>query len=560
MPGVATAQLLSYATIVDVDMDQTNDVNLADTEDYGHRVVVEMDVDAIKGYLNWYRAIGGARPLAKLNTVGENAFKTALEAALSDNYVDIDGVTGGLHFSSAVLSTNPDPRIREYDAVSANDIPFAYVIDKLYGSSAAATLDKIYNLGDAHGMLASSTLADAIIASLKANESGSVDKMFRDLLAIDPHRFFDATGMPMPGIFETRSDIYGSGNWKTTANDVIEIKLKFMFQSKVTRRGVAGREQNLGSSNPNEQVIINPGDFFYLRLQLKAKASSGAPVRVFTNVFPDMMPGGGSLAEAMAGSQKQHFRYAFVPTASTADVYFKTETGSKYDYIMRIFRDGYSGSLLSTSNFNNYVEIVSNMSTAYELLFFSTDHTVDPVAYENMTNTPNFRLKNLVPGATYIIWTCTDPSSSNDAGADASLYMEAAGERIELLYSGAVPNDADVDNAQLDLPDVNTAGNEGSALTVSISSITNPSNNGSTEFTMLASATFPFTIGDGAVYSYGPEYNTSAYVVSYDNTIDEIWLLDSGFPTVKFQKVGSSYVAYFDQYGRTDIIGQLRFN
>ena len=40
MPGIATPQLLNYAEIVDVDLDATNDVNFADVEDYGHRVVV----------------------------------------------------------------------------------------------------------------------------------------------------------------------------------------------------------------------------------------------------------------------------------------------------------------------------------------------------------------------------------------------------------------------------------------------------------------------------------------------------------------------------------------
>jgi hypothetical protein len=388
MPGAAVPQLLSYGTIVDVDMDATNDVNLADAEDYGHRVVVEVSAEAIKGYLAWYRAIGGDRPLAKLNTTGEAVFKAALEEALADTYVDIDGVTGGLHFSSAVLSTNPDARIRKDGLVSANDLPLAYVLYKLYGSSTAPTLDKIYNLEDAHQMLENASVADAIIASLKANENGTVDKMFRDLLAADPHRFFDASGVPMVGIFETKTDLYGSGNWKTVANDTFEIKTKFIFKSKVSRRGVAGAEvnvstpENAAGTQNNQQTVINPNDYFYVRLQLKAKAGPAPPAP------PPPPPSG----------------------------------------------------------------------------------------------------------------------------------------------------------------------------TVVISSFTNPSNNGATEFSMLASAAYPLTIGNGTVYSYGPEYNTSAYSVTYNASIDEIWMLDTGFPTVKFHKVGSSYVAYFDQYGRSDVVGQMKFN
>ena len=278
MPGLATPQLLSYAQVVDVDMDATNDVNFADVQDYGHRVVVEVDRAAMEGYLGWQRAPGAARPSAKLITMGEAAFKAAIEAGLAGTHVDIDGVTSGLHYGSANLSTNPDARLRKNGQVSANDLPLAFMLYKLYGSSTATTLDYVYNIQDAHDMLGNAAVSTAIIDSFKANEAGAVDRMFRDLLAADPHRFFDSAGVPMPGIFETRTDAYGSGTWKSAVNDTVEVKLKLVFQSKVTRRGVAGDEHDLSASGSqtNEQVIINPGDYFYVRLQLKAKASSGS--------------------------------------------------------------------------------------------------------------------------------------------------------------------------------------------------------------------------------------------------------------------------------------------
>ena len=105
-----------------------------------------------------------------------------------------------------------------------------------------------------------------------------MDTMFRDLLAADPHRFFDASGLPMLGIFETNADVSGAGNWKLVADDTLEIKLKMIFHSRVTRRGVAGQEHNLtttavenqAASQANQQTVINPDDFFYVRLQLKA--------------------------------------------------------------------------------------------------------------------------------------------------------------------------------------------------------------------------------------------------------------------------------------------------
>lgn len=280
MPGSATAQLLSYATVVDVAMDQTNDVNLADAEDYGHRVVVPISKDAMDQYFGWARASGSARPVAALTAEKEAAFKKAIRDALAAGYVDIDGVTGALHFGSAVLSTNTDARIRKGGLISANDIPLAYVLYVLYGSSAAQTLDKVYNLEDAHEMLSNASVADAITESLKASVGGAVDGMFRDLLASDPARFFDAAGVPVPGIFETNADAAGAGSWKLTGEDTVEVKLKLVFKSKVTRRGVAGREINvsaLGSYPDNQQVIINPEDYFYVRLQLKADPTIAAP-------------------------------------------------------------------------------------------------------------------------------------------------------------------------------------------------------------------------------------------------------------------------------------------
>jgi hypothetical protein len=272
MPGSATAQLLSYANIVDVALDQTNDVNLADVEDYGHRVLIEMNKAAMDGYFRWARASGSARPVAALDADKEAAFKAALVAALRTTYVDIDGVTNGLHFGSANLSTNPDPRLRKDDQITVNDLPLAYILYKLYGESNAATLDTIYNLEDTYYMVSDSSVATAITESLKAQVSGSVDAMFRDLLAADPSRFFDEAGVPVPGIFETNADAAGSGSWKLTTDDTVQIKLKFAFQSKVTRRGVAGAALNLAEA----QTLIEPGDYFYVRLQLKASAAAPA--------------------------------------------------------------------------------------------------------------------------------------------------------------------------------------------------------------------------------------------------------------------------------------------
>ena len=281
MPGQAVAQTLKYAEVVDVDMDATNDVNFADVEDYGHRVVVNINKAALDGYLGWQRPIGQARPAAML--VDSTGFMTSLKTALNSSYIDVDGVTGGLHFGTDNMNLNADARLRA-TGVSANDIPLAFILYKLYGSSSVATLDNIYNLADAHGMLSSETVSEAVSASFDDAVAGAVDTMFRDLLAADPHRFFDASGVPVTGIFESKVDVPGVGTWKLTDNDILELKLKMVFHSKITRRGVAGREHLLTSTDApatqeNQQTVISPDDYFYIRLQLKvdSAAPSGIP-------------------------------------------------------------------------------------------------------------------------------------------------------------------------------------------------------------------------------------------------------------------------------------------
>ena len=227
MPGIATPTLLKYAEVVDVDLDQTNDVNFADTEDYGHRVVVEMETSKLNAMLRWVRAVGDARPSATIADTA--AFRSGLLAGLASTFVDLDGVTGGLHFGTANMDLNSDVRLRLDERTSINDLPMAFVLYKLYGASATTTLDKIYNLGDAQGMAFNGPFADAIIASFQSNEAGAVDTMFRDLLAANPNRYFDASGVPVTGIFESKTDVAGAGTWNIIDDDTLEIKTKFIF-------------------------------------------------------------------------------------------------------------------------------------------------------------------------------------------------------------------------------------------------------------------------------------------------------------------------------------------
>jgi hypothetical protein len=279
------ATLLKYADLVEVNMSEDNDVNFADVEDYGHRVIVEVETAKLNAMLHWERAAGADRPVAKIADTA--AFRSGLIAGLLSTYIDVDGVTDGLHFGTANMDLNSDPRLRLDQRTSINDIPMAFVLYKLYGSSASTTLNNIYNLEDAQGMIFNGPFADAIIASFEANEDTAVDAMWRDLLAACPNRYFDASGIPVTGIFETNTDVSGSGTWSIIDNDVIEVKVKFVFQSTVTRRGAGGREHDLTATPgiENQQEIISPGDYFYVRIQMKAVGEAPSPYGAFTPIM-----------------------------------------------------------------------------------------------------------------------------------------------------------------------------------------------------------------------------------------------------------------------------------
>jgi hypothetical protein len=346
--GVATPQILNYSEVVDVNLAADNDVNFADVEDYGHRVQVELNVEAANNYLGWERLVGADRPKAKLVSANETAFKTAIETALSISFVDIDGVSGGLHFGTTNFDINTDTRKRTSGVTcSANDLPLCFILYKLYGSSTTQTLNNIYNLEDAHGMLSNSVVSTAIVDSFKAAEAGAVDTMFRDLLAADPHRFFNSSGIPDAGIFETNADAPGSGTWKMTVGDIIEVKLKLIFNSRVTRRGVASREHNLTVNDAdalqeNQQTIIAPEDFFYVRLQLKISDSSA----------PIVLAGGSIVFNYTLDSYLNFFNYNDIQASNpnaftifdnsfTIEWYQYWEAGTTTPFVFSIGQDNY---------------------------------------------------------------------------------------------------------------------------------------------------------------------------------------------------------------------------
>ena len=278
-----SASVIRYRKLVTTEVARQA-VNLAESGTMGHRVQIPMSVDDMNSFFVWDRPAGSDRAVGHFNAEGKSvSFDDALSYALSRTFTDVDGVTNGLNFSSAILDANTDSRIRKNGSVMANDIVMAYVIYKCYGSSSAPTEGVVYNLQDAHDMLSNGALVSAIHASLSQEEAvsntpgldkGAVDAMFRDLLAADPSRFFDSAGKQVPGLFETSVDTNSRGSWGFVQNDKIEIAVQMKFLNPVTRRSVDNSEEE------SETVVIAAGSVFKIRLQIVATDTpSGAAAK-----------------------------------------------------------------------------------------------------------------------------------------------------------------------------------------------------------------------------------------------------------------------------------------
>lgn len=305
-----SATTLTYSKLITTNV-ANQAVSLADSGIMGHRVQVSMSVDDLNRFFIWSRPAGSPAPIGHFQQIDASGvnFNDMMLATLGKTYVDIDGVTNGLNFSSAVLDANTDPRIRLNNAVSANDLCMAYLLYKCYGSSAASTLNVIYNLQDAQDMLTSGTLVLAIDSSLSTEEAkssnppgtdqGAVHKMFTDLLSADPTRFFTEAGIQIAGLFEVAADTTSSGAWGFVENDKIEMQVQFTFSTAVTRTGTQDPSQAIESSTNMQDrsaEIIKAGSTFTIRLQVTATDTpSGAMSKALAS----------ATATAIADAQKQ---------------------------------------------------------------------------------------------------------------------------------------------------------------------------------------------------------------------------------------------------------------
>jgi hypothetical protein len=256
MPG--TAQTLTYSNTINV-FSASKSTNFVDTENTGHRVQISMSKSAAEAWFRWERTSGSSAPVVIFDATHEDTFKTALESALTNGFVDLDGNTNGLHFGTANLSTNTDSRLRANGTVSANDLVVCYMLYKIYGKTMTQTINRIFTLGNVQGLLSNSTLATAIINSLKTDISAASLSLFNSFLAADPVRFFDASGNAPTGLFETSTDVSGSGPWIFVENDILQVSLLIQFNGNVTRK----------SPTDVQQTILASGHTFPVRLQIK---------------------------------------------------------------------------------------------------------------------------------------------------------------------------------------------------------------------------------------------------------------------------------------------------
>ena len=325
-----SASVLRYRKLVTTDL-ANQAVNLAESGTMGHRVQVPMSVDDLNSFFVWDRPAGTDRAVGHFAATTSTGvkFDDIMINSLSKVYTDVDGVTNGLNFSSAILDANTDTRVRQNGNVSANDIVMSYLLYKCYGSSAAPTMAVVYNLEDAQQMLSNGTLTMAIHNSLSTEEAlstsasvdkGAVDAMFRDLLAADPMRFFDATGKQIAGLFETNADVDSTGSWGFVQNDKIEMRVQFNFTNAVTRRGVQDPSQAIaGSANMDnvDTVVIPAGSKFIIRLQIVATDTpSGAATKADAqaNAIAD------ALAAQVASTKKAADNAAAAQRAATEAV------------------------------------------------------------------------------------------------------------------------------------------------------------------------------------------------------------------------------------------------
>lgn len=269
-----TAQTLKYTPLVNVDL-SNNEINFADALLEGHRIAINVPVATLNTHFKWSREAGSDRPVGNCEDL--SGLKAALETAFATTYYDQDGIVGAQDLSTASIANV------ENQTQTMNDVIMAQVLFKVYGASNQDTNGKVFNTADALNMVSNAAVAEAITTSIDVSGNGRgkpIDLMFRDLLAADPTRYFDGSGIQVAGLFETYTDASGSGDWALIIGDIIQVNVTFTFAAQVSRRVVSAQEQPTTAGNTagsrseevTEEVILAPGHKLPVRFLLTASA------------------------------------------------------------------------------------------------------------------------------------------------------------------------------------------------------------------------------------------------------------------------------------------------
>jgi len=320
-------QVIRYKKIVTTGLNPQA-VNFAESGAMGHRVSINMPTTFMNKYFTWARGKDEVSPTGHFTNApaGIPTFYDELVKALYTEYFDQDGVATGLSYASKSLEqscdSKRDPSIPSPAGTtthySANDLVMAYILYKCYGSSSVDIADLVYNIEDAYGMLTNDTLSNDILQSLSGEEflaqqcvlpnvpviaqtpganKGAVDAMFRNLLALDPIRYFDTSGVQVKGLFEVSVDSDASGSWQLIDGDKIEIPVTFVFRSPVTVLSVQDSIRNPSSATPlqpetvfirgeEENFDVNGtvkpalNNTFRIRLQLNCSTLNGSGIQI----------------------------------------------------------------------------------------------------------------------------------------------------------------------------------------------------------------------------------------------------------------------------------------
>ena len=296
-----TALCMRFRKIVTSGL-SANAIRFATATSFGHRLTVNVSATTLSTIFKWKRVMNTSVPLGVLATAtgststgqeGRDLLRSLLDTALTSTIVDRDANTNGLDFGSVTLDglAAKNSAVRATSGIaSANDLVMAYVLFRCFGKTDYSDIGEIYNLQDAHNMVDTDTLCDAIADAVR-NNTEEVESFLQEQLKNDLSRYITGTTV-QAGLFDpndaTPETQDSTGGMVFVVGDVIEIPVRLVFRAPVSVASIpddvlyaSGFDQNTGV---DKQVIKgeastwdptttgaaapSPGNVLAFRLQL----------------------------------------------------------------------------------------------------------------------------------------------------------------------------------------------------------------------------------------------------------------------------------------------------